>query len=759
MASRALLAESDEDDDAGEADHSDVFDRAMRRADTVMPVQIEQRAMSLEDRRFVTISGAMWEGQWLEQFENMPRPEIDKISMNLEKIETDYRENRLSVEFIASDDADKDTANTINDMFRADAHNFKAQQAWDNAFQEGIRGGFGAWRLATDYADPYDDDSDEQRVNPGLTIVDADQSVYFDPASILYDASDAKWAFVISAWARADAVDKWGQVADFPVSKEWAWTWEWYRPDATLIAEYYEVESVGDELWIFTQKQSGEEQRYYKSEMLDGQAAELKNQGWSRKSRGCKRKRVRKYLMSGQAILKDLGYIAGDCIPIVPFYYRRDYVDNMPRWRGYVSKYKDPQRVYNSAVAKVIETNSISAQQTPIIYAEQMNATTREQWSRRNVDRLSHLEKLMVYDADGSPVPMQMEYLDPPQVQPAAAALLQIASNDLTDNDDQTDQVAANVSAEAIELAQNRVDSKSGIALDNFRQSQLRCGEIYMSMGREAYYEPGRKVDTMSNDGQDGQAELQEPVIDQSGIYRIRNDLTKGRFKVSASVTESTVTKRQKAARQSMELGASFMQAQSPTDALACFYTAAENFDGEGMDDLIAYFRQKSIGIGATKPTAEEQQAIEQAQQSKAQQPPDPKEVALQQQVQEIASKTALNQAKVQQTLAKARLETAQSTVLEKAPAVPQGLANAPETPNPVDQVATIADAHAKVASANLDNAKADHLHETIRHQRIKTGAELAAQAHGQTMDVAGHQLAVRQQEHVEAQPAGTKGE
>lgn len=744
------IPESDYDDEPATGNSGDVFERAMRRFDSVAVPQQEMRATSLGDRRF-PLPGGMWEGEWAEQFANMPKPEIDKITPNLEKIETDYRENELDVEFVPSSDADKDTAETIADMYRADAHNFKSSQAHQNAFQEGIRGGFGAWRMSTDYADPDDDDSDEQRVNPGLVIPDADQSVFFGP-HVLYDASDADWAFVVTAWDRADADEKWGAQPDFPLIK-WAWAWDWFRPEVTQIAEYYEIESVADVRYTFTQAQSGEEQRYYKSEMINGQSAELKKQGWTRKSRNCKRRRVHKYIMSGETILKDCGYIAGGCIPIVPYYYRREIVDNMIRWRGFVSKYKDPQRVYNSAVAKVIETNAISPQQTPIIYSEQMNQQTREDWSRRNIDRKSHLELLMVYSSAGDPMPMQVQYLDPPQVQPAAATLLQVASNDLTDQDDNTDQVSANTSAEAIELAQNRVDAKSGIALDNFRQSLLRAGEIYMGMAREVYYEPGRKVDTMTSDGQDGTAELAEPVIDQSGVYRIRNDLTQGKFKVSASVTESTMTKRQKAQRQALELGAAFMQAQAPNDALAAFYTAAENMDGVGIDDLIAYYRQKSIAIGATKPTPEEQQAIQQAAAQKGSQP-DPKEVALQQQMEEIASKTQLNQAKVQQTLAKARLETAQSTVLEKAPAVPQGLANAPETPNPVDQVGTLADAHAKVATANLNNAKAAHLQQTMQHQRIKTGLEIQQQGHDQGHDAAQHALAVRQQEHVESQPA-----
>jgi hypothetical protein len=163
----APLAES-EIEDAPEAPDSDklkeVHARAMTRFDAVAVPQQELRAQSLAARRFVTKPGAQWEGPWGEQFENTPRPEVDKITKGLEKIETDYRENRLTVDFVPADDtADEDTAETLDGMHRADSYHFKAQQARDNAFQEAIRGGFGAYRQTTEYANPDDPDSEELR--------------------------------------------------------------------------------------------------------------------------------------------------------------------------------------------------------------------------------------------------------------------------------------------------------------------------------------------------------------------------------------------------------------------------------------------------------------------------------------------------------------------------------------------------------------------------------------------------------------------
>jgi hypothetical protein len=69
--------------------------------------------------------------------------------------------------------------------------------------------------------------------------------------------------------------------------------------------------------------------------------------------------------------------------------------------------------------------------------------------------------------------------IEPPQLQPVTAALLQIAAGDLqAETDDGSDEVKANTSAEAMDIAATRIDAKSAIYLDNMKQSVQREGEI-----------------------------------------------------------------------------------------------------------------------------------------------------------------------------------------------------------------------------------------------------------------------------------------
>jgi hypothetical protein len=61
--------------------------------------------------------------------------------------------------------------------------------------------------------------SDEQRVNPGLLIADADQRVYFDGNSKLFDKSDAKWAFVLTADSKEAFEEEYPDKSDMAVKR------------------------------------------------------------------------------------------------------------------------------------------------------------------------------------------------------------------------------------------------------------------------------------------------------------------------------------------------------------------------------------------------------------------------------------------------------------------------------------------------------------------------------------------------------------
>ena len=677
-----------DDPEAKETDsHSAVHARALHNFDNAAVPQSEIRAHSLTCRRFISVPGAMWEGPWGDQFENSIKVEIDKLSKGVDKIITDYRSNRIVPDFRPSGgNSDPKTAETLAGMYRADSYHFKAQQARDNAFEEAVSGGFGAYRLVNDLADPYDKDSDEQRVNPGLLIADADQRVYFDPNSKLYDKSDARHAFVLTAIARAAFEEEHpGKAADWPENRLQI-RFEWFTPDIVLTCEYYEVEDKPDELLIFTHRLTGEEQRWWTDEIEDDYAADLKKQGWAVEKKERLRRRVHKYLMTGAEILKDYGYIAGTEIPIVPVYGKRWFVDNQERFRGHVSKRMDAQRNYNARVSKLAETAALAPREKPIFSPEQLPPHLQELWAKQEQERHPYALALPIYHPDGTIAQLgPIGKVEPPQLPPVEAVLLQLSAADLTEEtDDGADEVVANTSADAMDIAAARVDAKSEIYLDNMRQSVQREGEIYYSMQKEVSFEPGRVVETMSEDGEDGEAVLHQAHTDSSGKFGTINDFSQGKYKVIVDVTEATATRRDKTVKQSLNIAEIAAQAQDMELAQIAILTAVMNQDGEGMNDLQSYARKQLVMKGVVPPNDEEKQQMQQAQQQ-----PDPKQEM-------IAAKIAEVQASTGQKKADSVLKLAQAQQVGK------GGDTTPQSP--IEDAAKVAEIHKTVAeTANLN--------------------------------------------------------
>lgn len=652
--------------EAAAADLGDVLARALPRFDAIAEAQAEVRAQSLAARRFVTIPGAQWDDEWGESFPDAVKMEVNKVGRGVEKIERDYRENRIVPDFRPDGkDADSDTADTLDGLHRADSYRFKSQQARDNAVFEAITGGFGAYRLTTEWDDESDPQNDALRINPAALITDADQSVYFDLNAKLYDKSDARFAFVRVPMTRAAFEEEFedATAVDWPENRL-ARVNDWFTPETVAVAEYYEVEKVKDTLWILTYTLSGEQRRLWASELEPGELAGFKADGWQTTKQRRSRCRVHKYILSGAEVLEDCGLIAGERIPIVPVYGKRYFVDGVERWKGHVQDKMDPQRLYNANISRLAETAMMAPREVPIFAAAQMDPSIDALWSQANSKRFPYLlVNPLIDEATGQIVSAgPIGSVKPADVPPTTAALIQIANNDLLEEQaDGAEEVKANTSAEAMDIAATRIDAKSGIYLDNIRQSVQCEGEIYFGMAREVYAEEGREIETMTEDGDDGVAVLKSLKSDKTGDARVVNDFTNARYKVIVSVSEATATRRDKTVRSMLRTAEVANAAGDAELAQAAILTAILNQDGEGINEFQDFSRRRALAIGLVKPTEDEAKAAAEAEQAPV---PDPMaELATAQAKDFLASaekklaEVPLTRAKTIETLAKAQAQ------------------------------------------------------------------------------------------------------
>jgi len=340
-----------------------VLTEAKAQFDATQNTNRDERLQCVEDRRFYSIAGAQWEGPLGEQFENRPKLENNKVHLGVMRIINEYRNNRISVDFVSKDGSEDDLADVCDGLYRADEQDSCAEEAYDNGFEEATGGGFGSWRLRTCYEDEYDDENEKQRIRIE-PIYDADTSVYFDVNAKRQDKSDAKHAFVVYSMTRdAFKAEYKEDPATWPKDVNTTY-FDWNTPDVTYLAEYYRVEEVRETVRTFATpegdavkytddqlEEMGEALVEDESSAIEAALSDLDGKGVIEvKVRKVKRRKVRKYIMCGSKILEDCGYIAGKNIPIVPVYGKRWFVDNIERCMGAVRLAKDPQRIYNMMV-------------------------------------------------------------------------------------------------------------------------------------------------------------------------------------------------------------------------------------------------------------------------------------------------------------------------------------------------------------------------------------------------------------------------
>jgi len=628
--------------------------------DDIQTAMRGERLQCLEDRRFYSIAGAQWEGALSEQFESKPKFEVNKIHLAVIRVINEYRNNRITVDFIPKDGSPKDElAELCDGLFRADEQDSCAEEAYDNAFEEAVGGGFGAIRLRAELEDEDDYDNDEQRIRIE-PIFDADSSVFFDLDAKRQDKSDAKHCFVIDSMTVDAFEEEWGEEAVSSIPKQISSVgYDWYTPDLVYIAEYYHIEKQKVKVLTY-QTLDGREERYDEEDFENDPNLKsyLKSIGANAAgSKKVQRQRVHKYIICGNSILEDCGYLAGKYIPIIPVYGKRWFVDNIERCMGHVRLAKDAQRLKNMQLSKLAEISAMSPIKKPIFTPEQM-AGHATMWAEDNIKNYPYMLVNPLTDANGAPMPSgPVSYVEPPDIPQALAAMLAQTDSDITEllgNQQEAEQLMSNVSGKAVELIQNRKDMQSFIYTSNFAKAIRRVGEIWIQMAKELYVEEDRSMKVIDRTDETANAKLMQPMADiKNGGTYMANDLSRAALDVTVDVGPSSASRRE-ATVQTL-LGMMQMSGGDQQTMQVLMGMAIMNMEGEGIADVREYFRKQLVQLGVLEPTDEEAEQMAAAEQPNAQ------EDALTAMAEEARAKAAKANVEVVETLAdteKTRAET-----------------------------------------------------------------------------------------------------
>jgi len=542
----------------------------MERFDISFNLENQNRILAVEDIEFANNVGI---GQWPEEIKeerkNDKRPclTINKLRKFIKLLVGEQRQNRVAIKVKPVDDeSDPAIATIIEDIIRMIEYNSNADIAYDTAFEHAITGGFGYFRIITDYSseDSFDMDVRIKRIrNPFV--------VYFGPADE-YDKSDAKWCFITEKISKTEFQEQYPDIA--PVNLDSPQTGEiyekWFTPDKVRIAEYFYKEPAEKTI----------------VQVNDGSAVELNDivtenfltsKGYSIvKKRKVKTHKVMWSKICGNEIIEGPTEWIGKYIPVVPILGDEINVEGKIIYKSLIRDAKDSQRMYNYWLTTATEKIALTPRAPFLVTPEQI-AGHETMWNEANIKNKPYL----FYNETTSAKPQREPS---PEIPTGIINQLNICDNDLNDTigifDPALGERSNERSGKAILARQKRSDLGTFSYIDNMRRSMVYAGKILIDI-IPRIFDTERTLRIRNFKGDEALVTINKTIFDNSGKEVVLYDITKGKYDVWADVGPAYSTRRQEAVDAMLQ----FIQ-YAPALATVVGDLIAKNMDWPGADEF-----------------------------------------------------------------------------------------------------------------------------------------------------------------------------
>lgn len=514
-----------------------------------------ERMEALDDLEFV--EGKQWPDAIKAERDRDLRPclVINRLPQFVQQVTNDQRQNRPALKAHPVDSkGDPETAKIIQGLMRHIEYNSGADAAYDTAFEGAVKGGFGYWRVVTDYASPtsFDQEILIKRIRNQF-------SVYFDPHSQSPDGSDANKAGIVEDISKAEYES---QYPDSALAQKDIWddtgnsAPDWVNGDSCRIAEYFYKEWKPVDLVLLSDGKSmpkSELPAYAESiqaQLQPGEPLPMISIVSERKSlvpviKWCK--------LNGAEILEKKEW-PGKYIPIVPVYGLESYINGVRKLSGIVRNAKDPQRMLN--YWKSAETEAIAlAPRAPFIMAEGQDKGFEQDWASANRRNHSSLKY--------NPMSVNGQLVGPPQRQgfePAVQAITQaamFAADDLKATTGIYDAALGAKSNETSGVAIQRRNIQAQTSnfhfVDNLTRSLKHTGRILIDLIPHIY-DGARAARIIGEDGEEKVVRINEPFVPEGEQKPVIYAMDVGQYDITVDVGPSFASKRQEAASAMLEM-------------------------------------------------------------------------------------------------------------------------------------------------------------------------------------------------------------
>jgi hypothetical protein len=577
----------------GETDQ-DILARARARFTLCEEAEAEIRKDALDDIKFC--SGDQWpeDVKTARVLDKRPCLTINLLPERLRIVLNEQRQNRPAIKVNPVDDqGDPETAEMLQGLIRHIEYYSNAEIAYDTASDGQVKGGFGYFRMITDYCDPKSFDLDIliKRVRDPF-------SVYLDPNATEPDGSDTEYGFVIDTMSKETYERTWPN-SSMGTATDWASIGSssggWMNKDEIRIAEYYEKRFTQTKIYLLSNgqviqgpKPSDELLQSLRLTILDERDTEITEIKW--------------YKINGVEIL-DRTEVHGSYIPIFPVYGDEYFVNGKRIIESLVRHAKDPQRMYNYWKTAATEMIAL-APKAPYIGYEGQFEGFEDQWKQANLKTMPFLQHKVVVLPGGqaAPPPQRQQYEAPVQGinQQAMTCVVDIKATTGV-QDAMVGNQSQEVSGVAIQRRVNQSNLTNFHFSDNFKRTLRHAGCVLLEWIPKVYNKP-QAIRILEADGQQQIVKINQ--IFQKGGQNKSYYLDKGKYDVTIDTGPSFQTKRQEAVADMLDLTRSVPQ--SMQNALDLLVRKMDWPDADKIADRL----EKLLPPGLAEPNDENQAPV-----------------------------------------------------------------------------------------------------------------------------------------------------
>jgi hypothetical protein len=533
-----------------------------------------------DDIKFVAIPGNQWDNKLKSRRGDRPTYEFPKLSGHVRQVINEMRQSRPQGKVRGAEESDAALAELMQGICRNIESTSNAELAYDIAFEPAVQGGYGVWRICTDYL--RDDDFDQDiRIKP----IENPFSAKWDPAAIERNKRDGHFWFV-EELVPEETFEKDYPDADMEGFFSDGNCAKWREAGQVKVCEYWYKEPLSRELWALS---SGAVVFADEAGLTEEELAEA---GLTiTRRRTVESHKVMMRLTNGHQFLTEPYEFPSKYIPIIPVWGNYQNVDGEEHWQGMVRPNKDQQRLHNVHRTAAIEAVAKSPKAPFIVKLKWIKGLTNY-WNRANSEDFPYLP----INDEADDIPKRTQQAEIP------AALLQLAAMDNEDIKASTGQYDASLGARSNEtsgvaIGQRKMQSATATFnyIDNLAYAIKFSTEILVDMIPRVYDTP-RVVRTLGPDGGERWKQLYQEVIHPVTKQRVvLNDIKKGKYDVVTTVGPTYATQRMEAVDAFSNMVGQMGASLPPPIATLMAYTVVKNMDLPGSDDVNDAFRKMLV--------------------------------------------------------------------------------------------------------------------------------------------------------------------